>query len=688
MDDHNISQEDEQMSSENTTSQTQYNQQGQHVQGDQYNAAGNVYVYSYINENPYTPETNRDRYNRTAMLRKIYDYWISSVLDNSLNQAVLLKLDMQYQQTALADPRNLHRYHADAPDQDLPPDTEPINVFDDVRGELLVLGAPGSGKTTMLLEMTRTLINRAHQDNSHPIPVVFHLSSWFSHDKKRQSHALDRWLVEELVEMYDIPRKVAQDWVDRDALIPLLDGLDEVPQPQRSACVEAINRFRQDRPKKVVPVVVCSRLADYSMLDTKLRLRGAVLLQPLTQPQIATYFAQLPIDASIGQQAYDHLWDMAVAQKDEEAQQVLCTPLLLHVITLTYIHYPPTTELSLHQIFEQYVQRMLQPSPGQPSNSRYTSEQTKNWLAWLAGRLKEHHQAVFHLEKMQATWLTTKRMRLLYSITASLSTGLFGWLTSSLLVSLILGPLLGGLFGLIVGIVLGIGGWVESRRTTVLRAERLEWSWAEAKQRLSDGSFSGPMIWVIFGILIGFLVGMMTGITLGWLSGALTALAVTMVLVFPVIVSSGLQIGTEIPNKTESNEGIKRSARSSLTVTVTSMLIGAVGVGLIGMLVGSLAGTPSTQLWATVGEGMIRGGYIGLLGGLLVGLFFGGLPVLMHYTLRVVLSVSNYAPLNYVHFLDFATRRILLGKVGGGYIFIHRMLLEYFADLEQEKART
>jgi hypothetical protein len=32
-------------------------------------------------------------------------------------------------------------------------------------------------------------------------------------------------------------------------------------------------------------------------------------------------------------------------------------------------------------------------------------------------------------------------------------------------------------------------------------------------------------------------------------------------------------------------------------------------------------------------------------------------------------------------FLDHCARLILLKKVGGGYIFIHRMLLEYFAEM-------
>jgi len=40
-------------------------------------------------------------------------------------------------------------------------------------------------------------------------------------------------------------------------------------------------------------------------------------------------------------------------------------------------------------------------------------------------------------------------------------------------------------------------------------------------------------------------------------------------------------------------------------------------------------------------------------------------------------------PWNYPRFLDYAAKRILLRKVGGGYMFVHRLLLEYFASLEE-----
>jgi len=49
-------------------------------------------------------------------------------------------------------------------------------------------------------------------------------------------------------------------------------------------------------------------------------------------------------------------------------------------------------------------------------------------------------------------------------------------------------------------------------------------------------------------------------------------------------------------------------------------------------------------------------------------------------------GIWNFAPFNYIRFLDYATSRLFLRKVGGGYIFIHRMLLEYFAALHQTSA--
>ena len=44
-------------------------------------------------------------------------------------------------------------------------------------------------------------------------------------------------------------------------------------------------------------------------------------------------------------------------------------------------------------------------------------------------------------------------------------------------------------------------------------------------------------------------------------------------------------------------------------------------------------------------------------------------------------------PKNFVRFLDHAARLIFLQKVGSGYIFMHRQLLEYFAGLEVRRGK-
>jgi len=68
--------------------------------------------------------------------------------------------------------------------------------------------------------------------------------------------------------------------------------------------------------------------------------------------------------------------------------------------------------------------------------------------------------------------------------------------------------------------------------------------------------------------------------------------------------------------------------------------------------------------------------------GPIIGLYFGGLAVIQHFALRFVLSRKGLLPWKLVPFLDYATERIFLRKVGGGYVFVHRMLMDYFADLE------
>jgi hypothetical protein len=132
---------------------------------------------------------------------------------------------------------------------------------------------------------------------------------------------------------------------------------------------------------------------------------------------------------------------------------------------------------------------------------------------------------------------------------------------------------------------------------------------------------------------------------------------------------------SEVEIRTVPNQGIHRSARNALSVGLVFGLGGWLVFGLVFGLGGGLV----VGLVFGLGSGLFVGLFVGLGGGLVVALDAGGEACLKHFLVRFWLARDGSAPWNYVTFLDHAAERILLRKVGGGYAFIHRMLLEYFA---------
>jgi hypothetical protein len=331
--------------------------------------------------------------NRRAMIEKVWAIWITGMLQPSLPHNILLELDLTERPAMVTRTLDLYVQRPELANQAQAPMTRPIDAFDRLARALLIVGAPGVGKTTLLLTLARDLLQRAAQDQEQPIPVYFPLSSWAT----RQRPLAD-WLVDALNEQYDVARKTGQAWVNADQILPLLDGLDEVQHEHRAACVQAINTFRQEHG--LLPLVVCSRVAEYEALDTRLRLQGAIVVQPLTRVQVESYLTQVgaPL-ASVRQ----------VLQEDPLLWELLDTPLMLTIVTLAYAGQPaetlrsPGTLVERRQaLFAAYVNRMFQ---RRSAVTRYSRPQTERWLAWLAWQLTQHSQTVSYLERLQPDWL-------------------------------------------------------------------------------------------------------------------------------------------------------------------------------------------------------------------------------------------------------------------------------------------
>jgi hypothetical protein len=68
----------------------------------------------------------------------------------------------------------------------------------------------------------------------------------------------------------------------------------------------------------------------------------------------------------------------------------------------------------------------------------------------------------------------------------------------------------------------------------------------------------------------------------------------------------------------------------------------------------------------------------------LAALRFGALDLLKHAVLRLLLSRQGLCPLRFPRFLEHATRRGLLRRAGGSYLFFHSTLMEYLGGSERD----
>ena len=613
---------------------------------------------------------------RQVMLARVRHRWITGVLDPSLTDQVRIRLRMHRRPDAVRPPDMMIR-RAGARTVAVPADMSISAIFNELGGGLLILGAPGSGKTTAILQLARDLIEDAEADQTQPIPIVFSLSSWAA-----RRPTLDDWLINELHTRYFIPRQIGARWLAGNELLPLFDGLDEVAPSDRNGCIEAINQFLRDHG--LVRIVVCSRTQEYATLPSVLELEEAVELEPLTRQQVSDYLAAsgAPLaDVRAALAADPTLWDL------------LCSPLVLAIAAVAYQDRPanalriagtPTQRLAL--LFEAYTRRMFERRSG-----RYTFTQTQHWLGWLAGSMWVRNESEFHLDRLQPDWLPSAALQRLATLSPAVSVGLVFGLVVALVLSVAEG-LVWGLFfilvfglkkadypeassswprihgalraGLVVGLVLGledlpdgldeglaqglffglVGGLLFAFRKTE-PVEEVNWSWWRARVGLVVGLAGGLICGLTYG-LTSPTVELAQGLLLGLSFGAAVGLI------------HGLVPGL-VDKRTFPNEGIYRSARRALA---------------IGPFFGLFFALP---FWLYFGltDALLAELFFGVAGGLL----FGGLACLQHFAVRVLLTLRGFAPLRYISFLDDATERLLLRRAGGGYIFIHRLLLEYFA---------
>jgi len=389
-----------------------------------------------------TPVGNPARPKNERILLAAVKEEVTARLRQSLHSAVLINLGKESQPQQVKRPWDAEIKIGLKPAVPLPGTTTILEVFDseEIAGKLLILGAPGSGKTTTQLELAQALINRAEEQPDYPVPVLFNLSSW-----KDDRQSISDWLVAELKSKYGVSTKLGTELLDNQKLLPLFDGLDELEPIRQEPCVRAINQLLQIECRPLKFIVVCSRSEEYTNYKSRLQLNSTVCLQPLTTNQIYRYLAEV-----------NHADLRDLISKEPDLLELVKIPLLLSIFVLAFQEIfinswenmaeerwdnmtaeawnkmQSIDSFNLQYLLISYIRRMLTwhiDSKVYINQKLPTTQQTKLWLTWLAQQLDREAQTEFFSDSIKPTCLNNDIQKWVYRIILMLNI----WLTSGVI---------------------------------------------------------------------------------------------------------------------------------------------------------------------------------------------------------------------------------------------------------------
>jgi DNA-binding SARP family transcriptional activator len=566
------------------------------------------------------------------------------------------------------------------------------------RRRLVILGGPGSGKTTLAVQLVRELLSTRAGDE--PVPVLVSVAGWDTRVHPR----LQDWLAVRLGQDYPalrapglgpaMPRCLAE----RGQVLPVLDGFDELPRASRAAALTALNRsLRKDDQ-----VIVTSRTSEYSSAvgeaQDVLTCGAVIVARPLAPAAAAGYLSACvpPGRAATWAGVLAALRGGAAAAP---LAQVCSTPLGLWLLRATYLvpdgdpgplldteRYPTPQALQGH-LLDQLIPALIaarQPGGGAGlfwPRRRQDPGKARDWLGYLAFRLTNPASPSIAPGRDLAWWqlhrytltpraaATTASLAMLWLYVGS---GCAAGIPTALIATLIAGPAAGLAAGLAAFLTVALasaicGTWVSSWLDSVPGCADLRLSGRASRlARTLAGS-------LVFGLVLGgageVTDGLIFGPAAGLVAGAGGVLA-------------GLITGLVAWAETPILDGRARTPTAAWQADRNLQILKFL---TLGTWFASLFGLMARHV---PGSGISFGLVTGLIGG--IGLVIAGrLPGIavgtVHHSWLICrlatlgLACSRRLPPNPIQFLDDAHRLGLLRAVGPFYQFRHADLHDHLA---------
>jgi DNA-binding SARP family transcriptional activator len=577
--------------------------------------------------------------------------------------------------------------------------------------QLVVLGEPGSGKTALAVLMTLGLLSAPEPRD--PVPVLLPLSSW----DPRNEH-LYTWLASKLTQEYPglgnaavYGPHAAKRLVADGRVLPVLDGLDEMPPELQAAAIDAIDQATAGGR----PLVVTCRSAEYE----EAVLRGGAILAAAAVVEMepvdledATRFltARQPLGDSRWQPVVEHLR----RHPEGPLAHVMSTPLMLDLARTAYsgpasdpaelsdaVRFPDRASIEEHLLGTflptAYPRQLPPPTPAAAIRPvalhHYDPEQAKRWLTFLARHLQRARS------RDLAWW------QLADAIPSPIRGPLFG--LPPALIFAITGELAGGpVIGIVYGVAFALAGWATNslaRPSGPLRVEvRFRGTGPRFLGRFAIGLVIGVglglgwslspglvlVIVLVFGLALGVQVWLATPADVDRVSSPSIVLRQERVAATSFTLSFALSLGTFYAVADAFTKQIEFVPILGGSFDIADALAAGVAGALLGRFAFGRPGSVAYGLATAVMGGVVYPRASTIPAGFLTGIMFGiavGLTIFLSRAwgsfilTRIWFAARGQTPLRLMRFLADAHRRAVLRQVGAVYQFRHASLQDNLA---------